>query len=142
MDRTEAIIIQHFYWSDIIDAVRKEVNNCDTCKRTNRSNKEYGKLPAKLAEEIPWNKLFVNLIGPYVIHRKVQKEKFHIKSVTMINPVIGWFEFVRYDDKRAINIANLVETTWLSRYPRPIEIIYYQGKEFIGHKFRKSLIET
>ena len=31
---------------------------------------------------------------------------------------------------------------WLYRYPRPREITYDQGKEFIGHKFRKSLIET
>ena len=31
---------------------------------------------------------------------------------------------------------------WLSRYPRPKEIAYDQGKEFIGHEFRKSLIET
>ena len=30
----------------------------------------------------------------------------------------------------------------LSRYPRPIEITYDQGKEFIGHGFRKYLIET
>ena len=32
---------------------------------------------------------------------------------------------------------NLVETTWLTRYPRPMEITYYQGSEFIGHEFRK-----
>ena len=43
----------------------------------------------------------------------------------MINTVTGWFEVVQYYDKRAINIANLVETTWLSRYPRPKEITYY-----------------
>ena len=30
---------------------------------------------------------------------------------------------------------------WLSRYPRPIEIRYDQGSEFIGHEFIKSLIE-
>ena len=60
----------------------------------------------------------------------------------MINPVTGWFEVVWYDDQIAITIANLVETTWLSRYPRPIEIMYYQGSESIGHEFRKSLIET
>ena len=40
-----------------------------------------------------------------------------------------------------ISIVNLVKTTWQSRYPRPIEITYDQGKEFIGHEFRKSLIE-
>ena len=60
----------------------------------------------------------------------------------MINPITRWFEVVQYDDKRAINIANLVETTWLSRYPRPMEIMYDQEREFIGHEFRKSLIET
>ena len=59
----------------------------------------------------------------------------------MINPVTEWFEIAQYEDKRAISIAKLVETTWLSRYPRPIEIMYDQGKEFISHKFRKSLIE-
>ena len=36
---------------------------------------------------------------------------------------------------------DLVETTWLSRYLRPIEITYDQVKEFIGNEFRKYLIE-
>ena len=31
---------------------------------------------------------------------------------------------------------------WLSRHPRPIEITYVQGSEFIGHEFIKKLIET
>ena len=60
----------------------------------------------------------------------------------MIDPITGWFEIVPYDDKRAINIVNLVETTWLYRYPRPIEITYDQVKESIGHELRKYLIET
>ena len=34
IERTEAIILQHLYWPDIRDPVRKEVNNCDTCQRT------------------------------------------------------------------------------------------------------------
>ena len=59
----------------------------------------------------------------------------------MIYPVTRWFEVVRYDDKRAIPIANLVETAWLSIYPRPTKITYDQGKEFIGNEFRKPLIE-
>ena len=59
----------------------------------------------------------------------------------MIHTVTGWFEIVQYYDKRAITIASLVETKWLSRYPRAIEIMYGQEKEFIGPEFRKSLIE-
>ena len=38
----------------------------------------------------------------------------------MIDPITGWFEVVRYANKGAITIAYLVETTWMSRYPRPI----------------------
>ena len=50
MDRMEAIIYQHLYWPGIGNAVGKEVTNCDTCQRTKRLNKKYGKLPAKEAE--------------------------------------------------------------------------------------------
>ena len=141
MNRTEAISRQHLYWPDIRDAVRKEVTNCDTCLRTKRSNKKYGKLRAKLAEEIPWNKICVDLILPNDIRRKGKKENLYLKAVMMIYPVPVWFEIAQYDDKIAISIANLVKTTWLSRNPRPIEITYDQGSEFIGHEFRKYLIE-
>ena len=59
----------------------------------------------------------------------------------MIDPVIGWSEITQYDDKRLISIANLVETVWLTRYIITTEITYDQGSEFIGHEFRKPLIE-
>ena len=78
MDRTEAIIFQHLYWPVIRKYAQKEVTNCDTCHRTKRRNKKYGKLPAKEAEKIPWNKLCVYLIGPYVIRRKGHKENLNI----------------------------------------------------------------
>ena len=45
----------------------------------------------------------------------------------MIDLVTGWFEITEYNDKRSISIANLVETTWLSRYPRTMVITYDQG---------------
>ena len=40
------------------------MTNCDTCQRIKPSNKKYGKLQAKLAEEKSWNKTFVDLIRP------------------------------------------------------------------------------
>ena len=46
----------------------------------------------------------------------------------MIHPVTGWFEVTQYNNKRVMEISNLVEITWLSRYPRPMDIIYDQGK--------------
>ena len=46
----------------------------------------------------------------------------------MIDTVIGWSEVTQYNDKRAMGIADLVETTWLSKYPSPMDITYDQGK--------------
>ena len=122
IDRVELMICQHLYWPSIRESIRKEVSNCDTYQFTKRSNKQSGKLPAKVDEEIPWNKLCVDLICPYIIHRKGKKENLNLKAVTMINPVTGWFEIMQFNDTCAITIANLVEIMWLTRYPWPIEI--------------------
>ena len=59
----------------------------------------------------------------------------------MIKPVTGWFKILQYEDKRAISISKLVETTCLTRYHRPMEITYGRGSQSISHKFRKSPIE-
>ena len=75
-----------------------------------------GKLTANMAEETPWNKLCVDIIGPYKICRK-QKEPLILKVVTMIYPITGWFEVTQYRNKKAMTIANLVETMWLVWYP-------------------------
>ena len=45
----------------------------------------------------------------------------------MIDPVTGWSEITQYNNKIAISMENLAETTWLSIYPRPMEITYDQG---------------
>ena len=41
-----------------------------------------------------------------------------------------------------MTIANLVETTWLVRYPRPVEITYNRGGELLGYEFKNILIEN
>ena len=79
---------------------------------TNLQNRQqkYGKIPAKLAVKTPWNKLCVDLIWPYEMRRKVKEPRI-LKSVTMIDPVTGWFEVTQYSDKKGMTITNLVETT-------------------------------
>ena len=79
-----------------------------------------------MAEETPWTELCVDLIGPYKIRRK-GKEPLILKSITMIDPVTGWFGVTQYRDNKAMTIANLLETTWLVRYPWPLDITYDQG---------------
>ena len=43
----------------------------------------------------------------------------NLKSNTMTDPVTGWFKIMQYDDKIVISIESLVDTTCLTRYPRP-----------------------
>ena len=64
-------------------------------------------------------KLCVDLIGDYLIKRGGNKYSLNIKDVTMIDPETVWSKITQYDDKQAIAITNLVETTWLTRYHRP-----------------------
>ena len=52
-----------------------------------------------LSDDISWNTLCVDLIGPYKIRNK-GKNALLIKSVTTINPMILWFEITEYNDKR------------------------------------------
>ena len=60
----------------------------------------------------------------------------------MIDPATGWFKITQYDNKIAITITNLVETTLLTRYPRPMEISYDQGSYFIGHEFKNPYLKN
>ena len=86
--------------------------------------------------------LCVYIIVPYLISRKGYEEILILKAVTTIDTVTGLSEIIQYYDKRAISIANLVETTCISRYPIPMEMTYDQGSSFIHHELSKSLIET
>ena len=102
---------------------------------------KYGHMPPKVAEANPWEKLCVDLIGPYTIHREA-KDSLQLKCLTMIDPATGWFERHEYSDKRAGTIANLVEQQWLTRYPLPSLITNEKGKEFIGEDFEKHLAQS
>ena len=65
-------------------------------------------------DETPTNKLCVELIGPYKISKK-GKDPLILKSVTVIDPVTGWFEVTQYNDKKEMTVTNLIENMWLSR---------------------------
>ena len=83
-------------------------------------------------------KLCVDLIGPYTINRKGQKNLI-CKACTMIDRATGWFEIHQIPDKSSITVSNIVEQEWLSRYPWPEMVTTDRGSEFIGHDFRDMM---
>jgi len=78
------------------------------CQKQKKQRKKYGHLLEKKAEYKPWERLCVNLIGPYKIKSKKRGRKIpELRCVTMINPATGWFEIKQYDDKKSITVANI-----------------------------------
>jgi hypothetical protein len=122
------------------DNITKDVLTCAICQKQKKITKKYGHLPEKEAEFEPWERLCVDLIGPYKVNSPNCKLP-ELKCVTMIDPANGWFEIAQYDDKKSITVANIVEKQWLSRYPRPSLITLDRGSEFIGQDFR-DMCET
>jgi Integrase zinc binding domain len=134
INRTEETIGQHLWWPNMRDHITNDVKICPVCQRNKDDN------PPKEAEATPWDKLCVDLVGPYKIRRKGEKELI-CKCVTMIDPATGWFEIQQYDDKQSITVANIVEQEWFSRYPWPRQITFDRGSEFIGQDFQKMIKE-
>ena len=60
----------------------------------------------------------------------------------MIDLATGWFKIIKYNDKQADTIENLVQKIWLCRYPIPTIITYGRGNEFLGHAFKNDLIKN
>jgi RNase H-like domain found in reverse transcriptase/Reverse transcriptase (RNA-dependent DNA polymerase)/Integrase zinc binding domain len=131
MTRSEQTIRQHFWWKTLREDVQKECSTCDICQRTKVKNSKYGKLPEKEAEINPWEKLCVDMIGPYTIKRR-GSTPLTLWCVTMIDPSTGWFEMKQVKDKEAFTVATVVEQTWLNRYPWPVQLIFDKGTEFMA----------
>jgi len=130
--RTEQTIRQHFTWTNLRATVHDICSKCATCQTTKRSTQQYGLLPAKQADINPWDKLCVDMIGPYTIKNKKTNSTTTLQCVTMIDPATNWFEIQLVKEKDAGTIANIVEQTWLTRYPLPQELVYDRGTEFMG----------
>jgi len=101
----------------------------------------YGHLPPKNIGELkPWEKVHIDLIGPYTVSalqqrpgQKREMTELSLIAMTFIDPATGWFEIVKVPtivDKSSAPISQLFDQVWLSRYPRPKEVIFDNGSEF------------
>eukprot|EP00957_Ditylum_brightwellii_P009251 700041-Ditylum_brightwellii.AAC.1 len=50
----------------------------------------------------------------------------------MIDPATEWFEITEIKTKRAEVVSNVVETTWLTRYPYTTQVVLDRGTEFMA----------
>ena len=118
------------------------------CQFLKRNKKQYGKLPPKDPESIPWDTLCVDLIGKYQFPPKGGGKKFQIlpkgdekkykmttkleksvklQVVTMIDPATGWIEIYTVP-----SVWRDLELDWLTWYPLPNKVIVDRGNEFLA----------
>ena len=136
--RTAATIIQHLIWPGLHAEVEQYVARCEACQLYKKQKKKYGHLPVKDIESHPWRILCVDLVGPYTVRTNKGTQSLH--AMTMFDPATSWFEIVEIPNKKAITCANLLENTWLCRYPRPHQCIFDNGSEFLGEDFQNTLL--
>jgi len=113
------------------------VSTCHACQSGKWQRKSYAHLPAKMADDKPWNTVCVDLIGPYKVDTPSGTHKLH--AMTMLDPATGWFEITEIPNKTSACISNKFDQVWLCRYPRPQKCIYDNGGEFKSAEFTELL---
>ncbi len=101
---------------------------CCTCQLFKKHLKKYGHLPPKEAKELPWSRINVDLIGPYIVH--TSKATHTLCALTMIDPVTGWFKVIAIPDKNVHTVMEAFNNASVTRYPQAQYIGYDNGSEF------------
>lgn len=108
----------------------KYISSCHTCQVFKKQRKKYGQLPVKKAETEPWQRVNVDLIGPYKV--RLDGKQRELRAMTMIDPATGWFEIAPITEPNSYNTQRIFDSYWLARYPRPAECGFDNGSEFKG----------
>ena len=102
--------------------------------------------------------MHIDLIGPYSLTAKqtqpggeIKEVELRLTAMTMVDPATGWFEIAEvpyynvddvvnnkdsYINKSSARISQLFNQVWLSRYPRPNEVMFDNSSEFKMHFMR------
>jgi hypothetical protein len=90
--RTELTMAQHYTWKGMRNTVEAVCKYCRICQLNKPKLRPVGHLPPKAAEEVPWETLCIDLIGPYLVAGQNKSEPdMRLHCLTMIGPVTGWF---------------------------------------------------
>jgi hypothetical protein len=79
------------YWKGMHTTIRSLTKSCKSCQVNKRRLQTYGHLPPKTVYTIPWECLFVDLIGLYTLKGK-DNSQVDFMAPTMIDPTSSWFK--------------------------------------------------
>jgi hypothetical protein len=85
MTRLCETIATHFHHPRLKARVKQRVANCDACQRNKAIGPGHGELPERDAQLLPWNKVAVDLIGPWKI--SIDGQELEFNALTCVDPV-------------------------------------------------------
>jgi Integrase zinc binding domain len=117
------------FWNGMYRDVQRYAKQCDTCMRSKPSFNS-GQLPVTESPIVhPWQEISIDYLGPI--------QGFQI-LVIMCN-ASKWLELHATYQNDSKEAAQILDTEWLCRYPKPSVIIHDQGPQFMGKPFRDLL---
>ena len=116
---------------------QERIKSCNICQRSKLPGRGYGHLPPREANNMPWQEIAVDLIGPWTL--KIRGVEITIRALTIIDTTTNLMEVVRIDNKSAAHVGEKFEQTWLARYPCPQRCVFDPGNEFKGQHFQRYL---
>jgi hypothetical protein len=138
-------ISQHFTWPSLRTQVENFVKHCNTCQHYKAKRKKYGHIPVPDKQQIanPWHSIAVDTIGPWIIpqspHSSKSKEPTTLQALTIIDLNTHFMEIVALKIKECITVARSLNQIWLCCYPRPVDCLHDNGREFVSAEFQELL---
>jgi hypothetical protein len=116
--RMESTIRLVYTWPGMQTQVKERCTICDECQMSKKGGiKKYWLLPEKIGEVIKWSRVNVDLWGPKSVDNGEYTYQVHV--MTMVDPVTGWFNLAPLcGNPTAFRAQQLLDNTWLARYPR------------------------
>ena len=122
-----------YTWKGLTTDVKWVCKHYHVCQMSkNSGRKKFRLVPEKKGEITKWSRVYVDLWGPKIIRNKNGKT-YKIHVMTMVDPVTGWFELSQLKGKPdAFVCIKCFDSALLARYPRPREIGFNNGGEFMA----------
>ena len=133
--------LQLLYSPGLKDAVTAFVKNCDQCQRYKNPGPGIGHLPARNETMVPFEQIAIDTVGPWSINIEGYG-KLVINAYSIIDTCSNLLELKQASQMNPTGLESIqvLEDTWLSRYPKPVRIIYDQGTEYRNVDFESFLI--
>jgi Integrase zinc binding domain len=106
-------ISMYFGHNKLSETVKEYTKKCDACQQCKIARVDYSELPPRIANNVPWSDVAIDLIGPWKF-RDVRGFEHSFRALTIIDMVTNYVEIIRLNNKTAEHVAMQFENNWIA----------------------------